>query len=145
MMDYQERLKRLDEEAEELVQNLSALKEKALLFDNAQQGLNATRKHIDDLITEISTLSVSLKNLVVKLNELNTPTINEKLDSVVVNSANAIQWVIETKNTLQAHIDNYIADYDETRSNALFLRKMMMLLLAISGVSLVISIISLLL
>jgi hypothetical protein len=135
----------LDEEAEELVQNLSALKEKALLFDNAQQGLNATRKHIDDLITEISTLSVSLKNLVVKLNELNTPTINEKLDSVVVNSANAIQWVIETKNTLQAHIDNYIADYDETRSNALFLRKMMMLLLAISGVSLVISIISLLL
>lgn len=144
-MDYQERLKRLDEEAEELVQNLSALKEKALLFDNAQQGLNATRKHIDDLITEISTLSVSLKNLVVKLNELNTPTINEKLDSVVVNSANAIQWVIETKNTLQAHIDNYIADYDETRSNALFLRKMMMLLLAISGVSLVISIISLLL
>jgi predicted nuclease with TOPRIM domain len=145
MMDYQERLKRLDEEAEELVQNLSALKEKALLFDNAQQGLNATRKHIDDLITESSTLSISLKNLVTKLNDLNTPTINEKLDNVVVNSTNAIQWVIATKNTLQAHIDNYIADYDDTRSNTLFLRKMMMLLLAISGVSLVISIISLLL
>jgi hypothetical protein len=37
-MDYQERLLKLDKEAEELVQNLAALKEKALLFDTVRNA-----------------------------------------------------------------------------------------------------------
>lgn len=140
-MDYQERLKRLDEEAEELVQNLVMLKEKALLFDNAQQDLNSTRKHIDALVTESSALSSSLKSLVAKLDKLNTPTINEKLDNAVVNTSKAINSIIEISSILTDYNNKYIDNFESIIKRSLSLRRMLMILLAVSVGSLIVSII----
>jgi hypothetical protein len=110
----------------------------------AQQGLNSTRKHIDDLVTECSTISVSIKNLVAKLDQINTPTINEKLDRAVTDAANSLHAITETKSVLQTHIDQNFIDFKNFKENAVSLRKIVMILLAISVVSLVISIVSLL-
>lgn len=144
-MDYQERLLKLDKEAEELVQNLTALKEKALLFDTAQQGLNSTRENIDELVRECSALSSSLKDLVAKLDKLNTPTINEKLDYAVVNTTKAINSINEISNILIDYNNKYIDNFDSIIKTSSSQRKLLMILLAVSIGSLILSIIGLLL
>ncbi|QRN85481.1 hypothetical protein JR334_11120 [Clostridia bacterium] len=82
MINYQERLQQLDQEAEELVKNLKVLSEKAVNLDQAQQSLSQTREQIGQLISEIKVLTEGSQSLIGKLDDINTSTILEKISKV---------------------------------------------------------------
>ncbi len=80
MIDYKEKLMRLDQEAEKLVDNLARIKDNLVSVEEAKGELEITNGHLVSLIREMEVFHKDMQEAISSLKEINTETLLERLD-----------------------------------------------------------------
>lgn len=80
MIDYKEKLMRLDQEAEKLVDNLARIKDNLVSVEEAKGELETTNGNLVSLIREMEVFHKDMQEAISSLKEINTETLLEKVE-----------------------------------------------------------------
>jgi len=78
-----EQMSRLEKDANQLIQNLKLLYDKAGSFNTAKESLNETNKNLQQFISVTGKLSEQAHTIIQNLGEIGVIKISEQLDSIL--------------------------------------------------------------